>query len=125
MASPSELREHAARCRAVAAFVASLPDGSVVVSGGAPGVDTAAADAALARGLSVRLYEPDYGVHSRDRAQIERNTRLVAGCDELHAWASSSSSGAWDSVRKAQQKGIPVTVHRREEYLDGEIARAT
>jgi hypothetical protein len=36
--------------------MATLPPGSIVVSGGAPGVDNIAADCARARGFEVRVY---------------------------------------------------------------------
>lgn len=40
----------------VTQFVASLPEGYIVVSGGAPGVDRAAENAAVSQGRSVRSY---------------------------------------------------------------------
>jgi hypothetical protein len=53
---------------------------------------------------------PDYEGH-RLAAPLERNTRLVAACDELHAWPASWSRGTWDTVRKARKEWKPVVVH--------------
>ena len=41
-------------------YVAQLPAGSVIVSGGAPGVDKAAEEAALAAGLATLTFPADW-----------------------------------------------------------------
>lgn len=112
MPTPAESEEHRVICEMVVRFVRELPDDVVVVSGGAIGVDRAAAQAARARGLTVVEHLPDYMTYSREKAPLERNTVLVADCTELAAFPSRRSSGTWDAVRKAQKQGIPVTVHR-------------
>ena len=45
----------------VEAYVASLPDDSIVVSGGAKGVDSWAVQAAENRGLEVKVFDADWG----------------------------------------------------------------
>jgi hypothetical protein len=47
----------------VRGYVRSLPDGTIIVSGGAHGVDAAAEEAAGQRGHVVESYRPDYAKH--------------------------------------------------------------
>ncbi len=96
---------------AVERFVADLPANTVIVSGGANGVDTAAANAARARDLPVIEHRPDYEHYSGQRAPLERNKLIVADADELHAWPAPWSRGTWSSVRLARKAGKPVTIH--------------
>lgn len=94
----------------VKAFVRKLPIGTVVVSGGARGVDLVAATCAKGNGLEVVEHKPDYAKHGK-RAPLERNTTIVADCDELHAWPAPWSRGTWDTIRKARTARKPCVVH--------------
>jgi predicted Rossmann fold nucleotide-binding protein DprA/Smf involved in DNA uptake len=94
----------------VEAFVPSLPAGTVVVSGGARGVDSRAIRLARTLGYSVVEHLPDYDAHG-GKAPLVRNTLIVADADEVHAWPAPWSRGTWDTIRKARAAGKPVTVH--------------
>jgi hypothetical protein len=53
---------HLARVRG---YVATLPQGTMVISGGARGVDKAAGDAAVTQGLAVVTHEADWDQHGK------------------------------------------------------------
>lgn len=95
----------------VSDFVATLPADAVVVTGGARGVDSWAAECAHARGIRVVVYPADWKKHGQ-RAGLIRNTQIVNDCTELVAFWNGASRGTMDSVRKARERGIPVRVVR-------------
>ncbi len=90
-------------------FVAALPGGLVVVSGGAAGVDSVAAAAARSRGLSVSVLPGDWGVSARGGGMI-RNRRLVAGCAVVVVFLCCGSAGASSAVALCRSLGVPVFV---------------
>lgn len=94
---------------AVEAFVAKLSQETVVVSGGAAGVDRAAKRAALARGMQTLTFAPRYEVFGRT-APLVRNKEIVAACDELVAFWNGESRGTRHAVRRAQLAGKPVRI---------------
>src|SRR4051812_41664057 len=96
-------------------LVASLPAGTVVVSGGAKGPDTWAEDAAKQHGLETLIFRPDLdGVRSQGMATRRyhaRNQQIVDAADELVALvAVQRKGGTEDTIRRAERKGIPVTL---------------
>ena len=103
---------------AVEACVGELPadglDGAtVVISGGAKGPDSWAVEAALKRGLEVRVHKPDLaGIATRFQATeryYARNQCIVEDCDRLIAFvAPDRSGGTEDTIRRAQRAGKPV-----------------
>lgn len=107
-------------CRAdVEAVVAALPEGTVIVSGGARGVDTWAADAARARGLEVIEYKPKitHGMEQREIVAelMARNTDIARECDRVIAWPHTEahekqSGGTYDTIKKARRMGKPVEI---------------
>lgn len=107
----------------VRAFVRGLDQGVLVVSGGAEGVDTVAAEEADKLGFDVLVIEPDYDRFPPQRAPLERNTYIVAEADEVVAFqgpcekcpplgyrcpASGNSHGTQDTIKKAIKAGKPV-----------------
>jgi predicted Rossmann fold nucleotide-binding protein DprA/Smf involved in DNA uptake len=119
----------------VRALVRSLPEGTVVVSGGAEGVDTVARDEALQRGLRVVTYEPRddgmvhvkhevpfaewlhaarYRVPSRAMRDtiIFRNTLIAIECDRMVAFVQGSKGGTWDALKQAERFKRPCEVIR-------------
>jgi hypothetical protein len=98
----------------VIARVEALPAGSVVVSGGAKGPDSWAEHAAKARGLETIRHEPERGKRTRweaTEAFYARNQKIVDDSDELIAFvAPDRKGGTEDTIRRAQKKGIPVTI---------------
>ena len=90
-------------------FVDDLPLGTVVVSGGARGVDSAAERAAREAGLRVVVLEPDWAGLGR-RAGLARNQDVVDQSDEVVAWWDGASRGTVHALRLAVEAGKPVTV---------------
>lgn len=104
-------REYPALGR-VEAAVRDLPDGTIVVSGGARGVDDAAERCARARGLTVVLHRAEWQRDGRlDRgAGYARNHRIVADADRVLAFWDGRSRGTTHTVSLAVAAGKPVTV---------------
>lgn len=111
-------------------FVAGLPSGTAVVSGGARGVDTAAETTARRSGLTVvsfrprrfdgqwlveRItYWPDGSQDLHDLPTVYRtfpaaahvrNGFIVEFADDVYAFWNGRSSGTHDSIRKASDAG--------------------
>lgn len=95
-------------------YVSTLPDDAVVVSGGADGVDDAAAVAARTRGLVVVEYLPDYKMYNGKLAPLVRNRLIVENCDVLVAFPTPWSTGTWHVVRLAKDSGKEVDVRQIE-----------
>lgn len=118
----------------VAEYVASLAKSTVIVSGGAKGVDEAAAAVGRGRGLQVIVYEPDrqyaftnsktkprrIDVSYRDRL-LYRNTLIALECTRMVVFPDGSKGGCWDAAREALRFRRPVELRwadgRVEEYL--------
>ena len=101
--------------QSVEAFVRALPADAVVISGGAKGPDSWAEAAARARGLGVQVFLPDLdGVRGRGEATrryYARNQQIVDAATELAAFvAEDSKGGTEDTIRRAEAKGLPVTL---------------
>lgn len=94
--------------REFVAEVAKLCPEAVIVSGGARGVDTAAADAAMEVGLAVRILLPDWRKYGKI-AGFLRNTKIVEACDYLAAFWDGVSRGTVDSINKARVAGKLVS----------------
>jgi hypothetical protein len=96
----------------VRAFVrgihARVPD-AIIVSGGARGVDTWAADEARKCGMQVEVHPADWEGRGRG-AGLERNSVIVARSQLLVAFWNGVSRGTVDSIRKARRAGKRVTV---------------
>ena len=108
----SDLVLYLAICEAVIEFIDTLPIGSVVVSGGAQGVDSVAAAAARKRGLDVKEHLPDYAAHGRKMAPIVRNILIVDDSDEVTAFPAPWSTGTWHAVNAAREKEKDVCVKK-------------
>lgn len=97
-------------------YVATLAPGTIVISGGAEGVDTAAAHEARRLGFEVReffAHHPSdligYEVSYRDLL-IARNTLIALACTRMIAFVKGSRGGTWDAIRQAQRFRRPLEV---------------
>lgn len=98
-------------------FVFTLPEDTLVVSGGARGVDSVAVDAANER----RLFTKVFPVHSFEwnllgkRAGHIRNATLVEYLYQtrgtLVAFMNEVTPGTQSAIRMAQNKGIKVVLN--------------
>jgi len=103
-------REYADLWR-VPAFVRGLAEGDVVISGGAFGVDTLAANVARTVGLVVIECLPDYATHGR-RAPLVRNKQIAQHCERMVAFWDGESTGTAHAIRCARELGRAVEVVR-------------
>ena len=84
-------------------------EATVIISGGAKGVDACARDYARAHGLPLIEFLPDYAHYGRI-APLKRNGEIVAGADMLIAVWDGESHGTRATIRLAREKGIPVRI---------------
>jgi hypothetical protein len=94
----------------VGMYVLKLPKTSIVVSGGARGVDQAAEATAKRRRMEVESYKPDWNGPAGRQAGFERNQTIVDAADEVVAFWDSKSSGTRDTIDRARKAGLKVTV---------------
>lgn len=75
-------------------FTPYLPEGTTeIVSGGARGIDTCAADYAAAHGLALTVFRPDYRRFGRG-APLKRNLEIVAYADYVLIFWDGASRGS-------------------------------
>lgn len=94
----------------VRACVVALPEGSMVLSGGAPGVDRAAEQTAARYHIPLYVFLAAWDLRGRG-AGLARNSQIVEAADEVIAFWDGKSRGTLDTIRKARAKGIPVKVY--------------
>jgi hypothetical protein len=94
----------------VRSFVRSLPAGTVVVSGGARGVDRVAATEAIKCGLCVDEYPAEWDRLGKS-AGFARNQTIVDNCDELHAFWDGQSNGTKHTIELARRAGVNLYIH--------------
>lgn len=94
----------------VDAYVDALPADTVVVSGGARGVDRRAEQRARARGLEVVSLSADWARHGK-RAGFLRNREIVATVDRVVAFWDGVSPGTASTIELARRTGKAVEIH--------------
>ena len=90
-------------------FVLEREKTTVIVSGGARGVDTAAVNAAIEAGLAHKVWEADWDKFGKS-AGYKRNKQIVDDVDGLVAFYDLKSKGTAHSISLAVEKGIPYWV---------------
>jgi hypothetical protein len=105
----------------VRSIVRKFDQGTIVISGGADGVDTAAEDEARARGLIVAVLRPQYGKFSHLQAPLERNTPLVLLADYVLIFWDGVSHGTKDVIRKVEKYKIPHKIYEDKPLEQGGI----
>lgn len=95
--------------RAVIEYVHQLPPDTVVISGGARGVDTTAVEAAKACGLKVEEYPALWNRYGKS-AGFKRNYNIVDNADKVIAFWNGISRGTQHTISIARLAGKPVEV---------------
>lgn len=99
--------------KAVVEYVASLPKSTLIVSGGARGVDRAAVGKAKRMGLATWVFTPNW---KREDGSVDmgagyaRNHKIVRSIDRLVAFWDGRSKGTAHTIRLAQDAGIPTKI---------------
>lgn len=96
-------------------LVSILPEDTRVVSGGAIGPDSWAAQAAIDRGLPIPLVFPIEQVPGMSKSQFtqkahERNYRIVENSDFVIAFVCRPAGGTWHTLNCADQVNKPTLV---------------
>ena len=80
-----------------------------IISGGASGADTIAEWYAFEKKIPLKVFRPDWKKFGK-RAGFLRNTDIVKNSEHVIAFHNGESRGTMDSIQKAKDLGIPVTV---------------
>lgn len=91
-------------------LVGLLAEHATVVTGGAPGVDKTAEDAANERGLRCAIVRPSRGGLHFAADYFGRNEVIVRGGDIVVAFWDGESNGTWDSIGRAARAHIPCLI---------------
>lgn len=108
---------------AVVEYVKSLPAGTIVVSGGARGVDTVAQETAFACGLQVTVYHPQWGKYGNS-AGYRRNELIVNNCDRVVAFWTGKSRGTKHTINIAEKMKKPCEIIRDHKSTNTPIRRS-
>ena len=99
------------RSRKIANLAEYMPDGTdCIISGGARGIDSCAAEYAKKNGLRLIELLPDYDRYGR-RAPLVRNVEIVKKCDFLLAFWDGVSRGTKFTLNEAKKQGKPFRVY--------------
>lgn len=83
---------------------------SLMISGGARGVDREAARVCRSLFIPVKEIKPDYAKHGRFLAPLKRNEQIVAECDRMIAFWYRRSRGTSHAIMCARMVGKPVEI---------------
>ena len=81
-----------------------ISDGDEIVSGGAVGVDSCAAEYAKENGLKLTVFLPQYERYGR-AAPIVRNKKIVEYADKIIAFWDGKSKGTLSVIKYAEKTG--------------------
>lgn len=80
-----------------------------IISGGARGIDTLAAQFARKHGIKLLEFRPDYATYGRG-ATFVRNRLMVDMADVVVAFWNGSSRGTKYTIEYAKKKYVPVVI---------------
>lgn len=90
---------------------AFLPQGvTEIVSGGAKGVDTCAAEYAAQNEIKLTVFLPDYNRY-RKGAPLKRNIQIIEYADEVIAFWNGKSAGTKYVIDECKRQGKKITVY--------------
>ena len=88
-----------------------LPEGvTEIVSGGAKGVDTSARKYALANGIKLTEFLPEYDKYGRG-APLRRNITIIEHADLVLAFWDGRSHGTKFVIDRCRERGVPVKIY--------------
>ena len=88
-----------------------LPEGvTEIVSGGAKGVDTSAREYALANGIKLTEFLPEYDKYGRG-APLRRNITIIEHADLVLAFWDGRSHGTKFVIDRCRERGVPVKIY--------------
>lgn len=85
----------------------------VIISGGAKGVDTYAAEYGRYVLLDVVVFYPEWSKYGKAAGMI-RNQAIVDAADKVVAFWNGKSKGTADTIAKARKAGKPVEIIKDE-----------
>ena len=91
---------------------------SEIVSGGAQGVDQCARAYALAHGIKLTEYLPDYARHGR-RTPLMRSDLIAARAELVLTFWDGCSRGTVYTIRRCRAMGMPCRAFRTIEKQSG------
>lgn len=97
---------------------------NMIVSGGAPGVDTLAEQYAKEKQIPIMIWHAKWRRHGKAAGPI-RNEKIVGACDHVVAFLHPKSRGTKNTVELAEKAGKPVTIIKLSDTVDGLPARAS
>ena len=86
-----------------------ISDCDEIVSGGAKGVDSCAAEFARENGKKLTVFIPQYDKYGR-AAPIIRNEKIVDYSDKIIAFWNGSSKGTLSVIKYAEKTGKPCEI---------------
>ncbi len=108
-------------------FINKLPQDTILISGGAKGVDSWAEDEFKKRGMRTEIYHADwypFGILDRG-AGFRRNYIIVQNSDEIVAFLFNNSRGTSHTIKIAREAGKPVTIYREDgSFIEENILRS-
>ena len=84
-------------------------DVTEIVSGGARGIDICAREYAVANGLKITEFLPEYSKYGRS-APLKRNLQIIDYSDEVLAFWNGNSHGTKFVIEQCKKKNKKVTV---------------
>jgi len=90
-------------------YIHSLPEDAVIITGGAPGIDSTAEMIAKDCCLEVKIFLPDWDKHPRSAGMI-RNAEILNDCDKVIAFWDGESPGTKGMIELARRRNLPLRV---------------
>lgn len=92
-------------------MVERIPGGATeLISGGAPGVDTIAVQAALTMDIPIRVFSPHYEIYG-NMAPLVRNRQIVDAADLVLAFWDGNSHGTAYTLKYCIERQKPFRIY--------------